>query len=173
MPVPGPRVLTARERNLFTASARKIYECLSHTATVNGLIRAMEFGVCLPQHGRLCSSRNEPVGGACLANRSICCLHGEFRISSQDKTKGCQKSVTGLPVCSRCISVFSTYSLRKTPSTDKLAGNTRRRRGNVKCCTDLLKHGYPLLVEVEAVAIYWHWATGNFLPEKITVALPT
>ncbi len=86
-------VLAARERDLFAASARKIYECLSHTATVNGLVRAMEFGVCLPRYGRD-SSRNELVGRACLTNRSICCLHENFvfRLMKQVQEHAKEKS---------------------------------------------------------------------------------
>lgn len=37
--------------------------------------------------------------------------------------------------------------------------------------TNLLKHGHPLFVEVEAVAVHWRWATRRFLAKENTVTL--
>lgn len=45
------QLLTACERYLFAAPARKIYECLSHTPTVDGLVRSMKFGISLRRKG--------------------------------------------------------------------------------------------------------------------------
>lgn len=40
-------VLTARERHLFAASSRKVYECLSDTPAIDRFVCAMEFGISL------------------------------------------------------------------------------------------------------------------------------